>query len=110
MPRSAWPTLWVPRASSQTDPGSRLMSAGVRTSLDGLVAGGRAPSALEQFPQSRQLALDRGQSLVEGAHLAPQVRHGLGGGRAESLGLLIDVAQPVAEDELVDAAEDPSHG
>src|SRR3954462_6714552 len=108
MPRSACPTLWVPRASSQTDPGSRLMSAAL-TGLDGLVAWGRALSALEQLPQGGQLALDRGQPLVEGAHLAAQVRHGLDRRGAESLGLLIDVAQPVAKDELVDAAENSSH-
>src|SRR4051794_35159620 len=108
MPRSACPTLWVPRASSQTDPGSWLMSTAL-TGLDGLVAWGRALSALEQLPQGGQLALDRSQPLVEGAHLAAQVRHGLDRRGAESLGLLIDVAQPVAEDELVDAAENSSH-
>src|SRR3954447_7409593 len=110
MPRSAWPTLWMPRASSQTDPGGTDISA-VRSSLDGLVVlGGAAVSSLEQLPERGEFALDRGEALIEGAHLAAQVRRGLDRGRAESLGLAVDVAEPVPEGDLVDAAEGAPQG
>src|SRR5215203_3098665 len=105
MPRSAWPMLWTPRASSQTDPGSSVMSAAARSSLEGLVVLGGALSSLEQLAQRGQLPLDGGESLIEGAHLAAQMGHGLDRRRAESLGLAVDVAEPISEGDLVDAAE-----
>src|SRR5258706_16196534 len=102
--------LWVPRASSQTDPAARAISAGVgaRRDLVRILEGHGPALLLEQRPELPELPLDRGQSLVERAHLGTQVGARLDRGRAQPLGLAPQIAELVVEDDLEEAAGHPA--
>src|SRR5918994_7059317 len=73
-PRSPWAALWVPRASSQTEPGARDISARGLPDPVGLGALLRNTAGfLQRGPDGRQLLLDPREPLIQGLELAADV-------------------------------------